>query len=112
MTSIESNSPRPTDDRSERLAASPLLPAGPRPGFVMGTVQSLHDMWSYRELLSLLVHRELKARYKDSTLGFLWSLMRPLAQLIIYYIALGKFLGAQRAIPGCGEKLKPAASCG
>ena len=34
----------------------------------------MHD---YRELFVLLVRRELKARYKDSTLGFLWTLIRP-----------------------------------
>ena len=54
---------------------------------------------AYRELLGLLVRRELKARFKDSVLGFLWSLLRPLALLIVYYVAIGKFLGAERAIP-------------
>jgi ABC-2 type transport system permease protein len=56
-------------------------------------------VWRYRELLDLLVKRELKSRYKDSALGFLWSLIRPLTQLLIYYIAIGQFLGAARSIP-------------
>jgi ABC-2 type transport system permease protein len=81
------------------LAELSFQPTGQRHGFLRGSAQSLRDVWSYRELLSLLVKRELKARYKDSTLGFLWSLLRPLAQLLIYYVALGKFLGAERAIP-------------
>jgi ABC-2 type transport system permease protein len=85
--------------RARRLAAVPLEPAAPRPGFLLGTGQSVRDILSYRELLGLLVRRELKARYKDSTLGFLWTLIYPLAQLLIYYVALGKFLGAERAIP-------------
>ena len=85
--------------RAERLAATPLEPAGPRSGFVRGTAQSARDLVAYRELLGLLVRRELKARYKDSALGFVWSLIHPLAQLLIYYVALGKFLGAERAIP-------------
>jgi ABC-2 type transport system permease protein len=88
-----------SEERSRRLADLPFVPTGQRRGFLRGTAQSLRGVWSYRELLSLLVKRELKARYKDSTLGFLWSLLRPLAQLIIYYVALGKFLGAERAIP-------------
>jgi len=87
------------DERSRRLAELSFQPTGQRHGFLRGSAQSLRDVWSYRELLSLLVKRELKARYKDSTLGFLWSLLRPLAQLLIYYVALGKFLGAERAIP-------------
>jgi ABC-2 type transport system permease protein len=89
----------PARQRAERLASEPLEPAGPRSGFVGGTARSVRDIVAYRELLGLLVRRELKARYKDSTLGFLWSLLHPLAQLLIYYVALGKFLGAERAIP-------------
>lgn len=80
--------------RAERLATLPLQVAGPPRGFFVGTVRSMRDVWSYRELLNLLVRRELKARYKDSILGFFWSLMRPLALLAVYYVAVGKFLGA------------------
>ncbi len=50
-------------------------------------------------MLSLLVRRDLKSRYKDSTLGFVWTLVRPLTQLLIYYVVIGKFLGAERGIP-------------
>ncbi len=42
---------------------------------------------------------EIKARYKDSSLGLVWSLFKPLTQLLIYYVAIGKFLGASRSIP-------------
>ena len=85
--------------RAERLATLPLEPTGPRSGFGDGMVGQFRDVWQHRELLSMLTRRELKARYKDSTLGFLWSLLRPLALLLIYYIALGQFLGAARSIP-------------
>ena len=37
--------------------------------------------------------------YKYSSLGFMWSLVRPLTQLAIYYVVLGQFLGAARGIP-------------
>jgi ABC-2 type transport system permease protein len=50
-------------------------------------------------MLDLLVKRDLKARYKDSALGFLWALARPLVQLAIYFVVLGHFLGAARGIP-------------
>ncbi|WP_309134391.1 ABC transporter permease [Cellulomonas sp.] len=85
--------------RTARLATEPFRLAGPRPGFASGTLTSIRDILAHRELMGLLVRRELKARYKDSTLGFLWSLVRPLALLLIYYIAIGKFLGAARDIP-------------
>lgn len=87
------------DERFARLAEEPFSRAGRPEGTVAGTAHSLRDIWSYRELLGLLVRRELKARYKDSTLGFLWSLLRPVALLVVYYIAIGKFLGAAKAAP-------------
>lgn len=85
--------------REARLAQLPFEAAGPKSGFVTGTVQSIRDLLAHQELLGMLVRRELKARFKDSALGFLWSLLRPLALLFVYYVAIGKFLGAERAIP-------------
>ena len=85
--------------RAEHLATLPLQATGPGGSFGDGMVGQFRDIWGHRELLSMLTRRELKARYKDSTLGFFWSLLRPLALLLIYYIALGQFLGAARSIP-------------
>ncbi len=85
--------------RLQRLAELPLKPVGPQRGLVAGTLASLRDIANYRELLVLLVRRELRARYKDSSLGFVWSLVKPVAQLLIYFVVIGKFLGAARAIP-------------
>lgn len=38
------------------------------------------------------MHKELKVKYKDSFLGFLWSLVRPLCLLAIYWLVFGTFL--------------------
>ncbi|MWB99241.1 ABC transporter permease [Agromyces seonyuensis] len=64
-----------------------------------GGWSSLRQIFGHREMLDLLIRRDLKARYKDSSLGFLWSLVRPLTQLLVYYVVLGQFLGAARGIP-------------
>jgi ABC-2 type transport system permease protein len=93
MSTLESEA------RSARLAAEPWLSSAPSRSLIRGSGQSLREILGQRELLGLLVRRELKARYKDSTLGFLWSLLRPLTVLLVYYIAIGKFLGAERSIP-------------
>lgn len=85
--------------RAERLALEPMRPAGPSSGFVTGTWTSIKDIVAHSELLDLLIRRELKSRYKDSVLGFFWSLMKPLTMLLIYYVAIGKFMGAERGIP-------------
>lgn len=93
-----------TDDpdvvaRRERLEREPLAAVGGKSGFFTGAWGSLIEVWVHRELLGRLVRREVKARYKDSTLGIVWSLIRPLAQLSVYYFAIGKILGAARATP-------------
>lgn len=85
--------------RSARLATEAWQSNAPRTTLFRGTGHSLREILGQRELLALLVRRELKARYKDSTLGFLWTLLRPLTTLIVYYVAIGKFLGAARSIP-------------
>ncbi len=76
-----------------------LTSSAPPRGAVKGLVHAVTAILGQRELLSLLVRREIKARYKDSSLGMLWSLLRPLTMLVIYYVAIGKFLGAERSIP-------------
>jgi ABC-2 type transport system permease protein len=85
--------------RAAELAAEPRRPASPPSGFWTGLLPDLKELFARRELLLMLIQRELKSRYKDSSLGFLWSLARPLALLLIYYVALGQFLGAARQIP-------------
>jgi ABC-2 type transport system permease protein len=60
--------------------------------FFRGFGRSFREIWTYRELLGNLVRKELKVKYKNSFLGFLWSLIRPLCLLMIYWLVLGKFL--------------------
>lgn len=84
--------------RFKRLAATPLHPAGSARSDRAGW-GAITNIFSHREMLGLLVRRDLKARYKDSTLGFFWSLIRPLVQLAVYFIVMGQFLGAAKSIP-------------
>ena len=85
--------------RVARIEAQPLRELGDKSGLWAGTKSAIDDIWCRRELLRLLINRELKARYKDSNLGFIWSLFKPLSQLLIYFIVIGQFLGASRGIP-------------
>ena len=45
---------------------------------------NLSRLFRYRGLIQALVARELKARYRGSVLGFLWSFINPLLLLSIY----------------------------
>ena len=85
--------------RAERLTALPFEKSVSSDRGVFSVfARSVRDLFGRRELLRLLVRRELKSRYKDSSLGFIWSLIRPLTLLLIYYVAIGQFLGAARGI--------------
>lgn len=47
-------------------------------------LRNLAQLIRYRGLIQSLVARELKARYRGSVLGFLWSFINPLLLLLIY----------------------------
>ncbi|WP_223694587.1 ABC transporter permease [Leifsonia poae] len=85
------------DARFVALADVPMVSVGSKSG-AGGSWNAIREILGQREMLNLLVRRDLKARYKDSALGFLWSLVRPLTQLLIYYVVIGQFLGASRGI--------------
>ena len=59
-----------------------------------GTVRRLRDVWEYRELLGNLVRKELKVKYKNSALGFVWSLLNPMLYLVVFWIVFTKFIPA------------------
>ncbi len=48
--------------------------------------QRLKDLWINRDLLILLVRTELKVKYKDSILGYVWSMLNPTMVLAIYFV--------------------------
>ena len=83
-------------DRADRLALEPLRDMFPRRGAFQSSMLSFREIWNRRELLNLLVRREIRAKYKDSVLGLVWSLIRPLVQLAVYYFIIGKVLGVAR----------------
>jgi ABC-2 type transport system permease protein len=47
---------------------------------------------AYRELLLNLVRKELKVKYKNSVLGFLWSLVNPAVTIAVFSIIFGVVL--------------------
>jgi ABC-2 type transport system permease protein len=71
----------------------PMTVVHARRSFWRGFGEDVRDIWSYRGLLIQLVRKELKVKYKDSVLGFFWTLVRPMIQLVIYYVAFTLFLG-------------------
>lgn len=44
----------------------------------------IKELYIYREMIFSLVRRDLKGRYKGSVLGFVWTFLNPLFQLLVY----------------------------
>jgi lipopolysaccharide transport system permease protein len=51
------------------------------------------DIWRYRELLGFLAWRDIKVRYKQTTLGILWALIQPAVTLAVFTFVFGKLAG-------------------
>lgn len=49
----------------------------------------LVDLWHARELLRQFVAKELRIRYKNSTLGFLWSMLTPAMMTLVFTALFG-----------------------
>src|SRR5271169_2821405 len=40
--------------------------------------EDLRELYKYRELLYMIVYRDVKVRYKQSIMGFLWAILMPI----------------------------------
>jgi ABC-type polysaccharide/polyol phosphate export permease len=52
----------------------------------------LRELFRHRALISMLVLRELRARYRGSVLGFLWSFLNPLLLMGVYALVFSVYL--------------------
>lgn len=50
-------------------------------------IKRIKGLWEFKYLIYNLVARDLKVKYKGSTLGFLWSLLNPLLMIVVYTVA-------------------------
>lgn len=64
-----------------------------------GSGRGLLDVWRNRYLLSLIVRKEVQVRYRGSVLGIVWSYIKPAIQFVVFYIAMGVFLGLNKGMP-------------
>ncbi|MDO5533110.1 MAG: ABC transporter permease [Propionibacteriaceae bacterium] len=63
-----------------------------------GQGRGLLDVWRNRYLLRLIVRKEVQVRYRGSVLGILWSYIKPAIQFVVFYIAMGVFLGLNKGM--------------
>jgi lipopolysaccharide transport system permease protein len=54
------------------------------------TLPNLRELWSFRELLWLLITRDIKVRYKQTAIGILWAVLQPLMTMVVFSVIFGK----------------------
>ena len=54
-----------------------------------GVFRNLSELYQYRALLMALSMRELRARYRASVLGFLWTFLNPTLNMLVYVVVFG-----------------------
>lgn len=51
-----------------------------------GLADRVAELWRSRELFAFLVRKDVKIKYKESFLGFLWSMLNPALTLVVYFL--------------------------
>ncbi len=72
-----------SNDRPSRLSTAEV-----------GLWERLGDIWRARELLVAFTRTELKVKYKNSVLGFFWSMLNPALYLVVFYVVFQLILGS------------------
>ena len=62
--------------------------------------RALRELLTYRDILLILIWRDLKTRYRGSVLGFLWTFLNPLLLMVIYSLVFSVYMRVEiRAYP-------------
>ncbi len=83
----------------------PVLPAEPPRELLYNhkarLVTSVRNLWESRDIIYTLAERDIRAQYKQATLGLKWALIAPMAMLGIYIIIFSrtKSLGVPPGVP-------------
>ncbi len=54
---------------------------------------NLAEVWRYRDLLTLLIWRDVSARYRQSIVGYGWAFIKPLVSVLIFAMVFGGLAG-------------------
>lgn len=58
----------------------------------------LKELWEYRELFYFFTLRDIKVKYKQTVLGFLWAVLQPLIMALLFTFVLGKAISTTSAL--------------
>ena len=74
----------------QRSEEQPLRVIEPETGWVS---LNLEEVWRYRDLLFLLVWRDIASRYRQSVVGYGWAVIKPALSMLIFTLVFGKVVG-------------------
>lgn len=57
-------------------------------------MNKLAEIYQYRTMIASLIQRDLRGRYKGSVLGFAWTFLNPLLQLVVYTVVFSTIMRA------------------
>lgn len=80
------------ETNTEKGDAGSVRTIGAPVNFWRDLVGRLREILRYRQVLSNLIRKELKVRYRNSALGFMWSMVNPLLYLAVFYVVFRYFL--------------------
>ena len=55
-------------------------------------MKTIKELYAYREMIYSLVRKDLRGRYKGSLLGFFWTFLNPMLQLIVYTLVFSTIM--------------------
>ncbi|MDP2923981.1 MAG: glycosyltransferase [Candidatus Omnitrophota bacterium] len=56
----------------------------------------LKELWRHRELLYFFIWREIKVRYKQTTMGATWAILQPFLMMVVFSLFFGRFMKVPR----------------
>ncbi|QEN85697.1 ABC transporter permease [Labrys sp. KNU-23] len=80
------------------MRANPLPPEPAQAVTIIGpdrlwSLTDLRELWRYRELIWVLTQRDVKVRYKQTTLGFAWAIIQPVLLMLVFSVLFGRLAG-------------------
>lgn len=54
------------------------------------SLEDIKEVWRYKELLYFFVWRDIKVRYKQTTIGILWAVIQPFIAMVVFSVLFGK----------------------
>ena len=90
QTISDSGENKPDLPAAHPLPDNPLVVIEPSRGWIP---VNLRELWHYRDLLYILTMRDIKVRYKQTSLGAAWAIIQPLFTMLIFTLFFGRLAG-------------------